>query len=105
MNSYSSYPLNFPTDILFSFLVSFAFCVLVFFVFFLLFLKKIKIYILIYASDKKKFTRSISENKITFFWPKDFNLPMPKPIAKRTKYYLSLGFKFFDPIAYQNINF
>ena len=40
-----------------------------------------------------------------FFLAKDFNLPMPKPIAKRTKYYLSLGFKFFDPIAYQNINF
>ena len=54
---------------------------------------------------KKNSPVQFPETRLLFFWPKDFNLPMPKPIAKRTKYYLSLGFKFFDPIAYQNINF
>ena len=76
----SSYPVRFSTDILFSYLVSFAFCLLVllfflrFFCFFC-FIFKSKIYILIHirlcgrVSDKKIFTRPISGNKINFFWP------------------------------------
>ena len=65
-------PARFSSDILFSTLVSFAFYVLVFFLFFFF---KLKIYILIHirlcgwVSDKKNFTRPISGNKTTFFWP------------------------------------
>ena len=63
----SSYLFRFFTDILFSFLVSFAFCLLAL-VFF-----KLKIFILIHirlcgrVSDKKIFTRPISGNQNTFF--------------------------------------
>ena len=81
----SSYPVRFSTDILFSSLVSFTFCLLVLFCFlficflFVLFfcfffkLMKLKKYILIQirlcgrVSDKKIFTRPISGNKTTFF--------------------------------------
>ena len=66
----SSYPVRFFTDILFSSLVSFAFCVLACLFFFWL-----KIYGLIHiwlcgrVSDKTIFSWPISGNKTTFFWP------------------------------------
>ena len=70
----SSYPVRFSTDIIFSSLVSFAFCVLVFLLFFLI----KNIYILIHIRHcgrinlKKISTRLICGNKITFFWPNYF---------------------------------
>ena len=60
-----TYPVRFPTDILFLFLVSFAFC-LVFLCFFLFFFWKLKIYILIHTglygrvSDEKFFTTQVT---------------------------------------------
>ena len=68
----------FSRDILFSSLVSFVFCFFCIFVFFYLFVfLKLKIYILIQirlcgrVSDKTFFTRPISGNNTTFFWPKN----------------------------------
>ena len=94
MNSYSSYPLNFPTDILFSFLVSFAFCVLVIFVFFLLFFKKIKIYILIYASDKKNSPVRFPETRLLFFGQKTsiFQCQNQSQKGQNITYHLDLSF-------------
>ena len=77
----SSYSVRFSTDILFSSLASFAFCPLVIFVVFCLFLKS-KAYILIHirlcwqVSDKNVFTQTISGNKTTFFlaWGISFNI-------------------------------
>ena len=66
----SLYLVRFFTDISFSSLVSFTFCLLVIFVFFFL---KLKIYILIHIrlyermSNKTFFTRPVSGNKTTFF--------------------------------------
>ena len=67
----SSYPIRFSTDILFSFLVSFAF-----FVFFFCVCVKLKIYSLIHiqlcgqVSDKKFSPGRFPETRLLFFWPK-----------------------------------
>ena len=70
----SWYPVRYSADILFSSLVSFAFCLLIF----LLFFKINKIFILIQirlckrVSDKNFFTSQFPESRITFFWPNFF---------------------------------
>ena len=67
----SSYPVRFSTDIVFSSLVSFVFCLLVIFGFVL--------YIFDYADGwalRKIFTGPISGNKTTFFWH-NFFLVLP----------------------------
>ena len=66
-----SYPVRFSTDVLFSSLVSFAFCLLFGFGFVSM---KLKIYILIHTrlckqeSDKNFFTQLIFRKKTSFFW-------------------------------------
>ena len=78
----SSNPIRFSTDFLFSPLVSFAFFIIYLLAFFVcLFVCLfvcfwLKIYILIHiqlcgrVTDKKIFSRPISGNKTSFFWPK-----------------------------------